>query len=136
MWDCVCVRARLCVCVHARAALACHVWVGVTAHARACEAQGEGGCNLRDPHWPAGGVEGVKGTRECVSVRSAKLGWGRLGPAFLGFRGLLLNSGASREAVPTPSLWRAYWHPTNREHAVPQGAAGLWDRSHGRLPSS
>lgn len=34
---CVCARAPVGVRARARALLACHVWVGVTAHARACE---------------------------------------------------------------------------------------------------
>lgn len=41
------------------------------------------------------------------------------------FRGFWLDSGASKEDLPTPSLLSAYWHSTRREHAVPQGA--LWD---------
>lgn len=35
-----------------------------------------GGCNLWDPHWPAGGEVETKGTEQCASMCTLKSGVG------------------------------------------------------------
>lgn len=51
--------------------------------------QKEGDCNLGDPHWPAGSGEGKKGTEQCTSVRTKKLGGGWTPTGLSRVRGVL-----------------------------------------------
>lgn len=94
--------------------------------------QKEGGCNLGDPHWPAGSGEGKKGTEQCTSVRTKKLGggWTPTGLSRVQGGSCLILEPPKRLSHPF-SLVRLLASYQQRTRCSPGRAVGLLDSSHG-----